>query len=163
MSSGYNFKESIKTGKNGELLIANLFPNIFKMSEDDGYTGDLIYRDEYKFELKTDKYKSGNFFFEEISNMRKKSKGGVWQSEEHGCKYYAFYMLRYDKLFIFEIKTLLEWLENNKQFHRTFNVENVDKYTFGYIIPIKDVEHICVKIIDLSSMENYENLKNNYF
>lgn len=156
----YEFNNCNNIGKNGEYLIAELFPKSFKIT--DGMEGDLIYKEKFKFELKTDTYKSGNFFFERISNVRLNNNGGVWQTKEHGCKYYAFYMIKYDKLFIFDVDIILEWLDNNIKNYTPKNVSNPTKTTQGYAIPIIDVEHLCIKIIELNNVLNYKQLKNKY-
>lgn len=156
----YEFNACNDIGKNGEYLIGELFPHTFTLS--DGMAGDLIFKGKHKFELKTDTYKSGNFFFERISNVRLNNDGGVWQTKEHGCKYYAFYMLRYDKLFIFEVDTILEWLNNNIQAYPTKTVTNPTKQSKGYAIPMKDVEQLCIKVIDLASFKEYPSLKKKY-
>lgn len=73
----YEFNEQHTIGKNGEILLTQLFPEHFKMNTD--YDGDLLMiKSNAKFELKTDTYKSGNFFFERISNMRLQNDGSVW-------------------------------------------------------------------------------------
>lgn len=156
----YDFNSCNDIGKNGEVLITELFPNTFSLT--DGMEGDLIFKEKYKFELKTDTYKSGNFFFERISNMRLDNKGGVWQTKEHGCKYYSFYMLKYDMLYIFEVDTILEWLNKNISKYESKIVTNKTKKSLGYAIPMKDVAHIWVKAIDLTEAKNYFILKNKY-
>ncbi len=161
MQKVYEFNERNNIGKNGEYLLAELFPNTFTLT--DGMEGDLIFKYEHKFELKTDTYKSGNFFFEKISNVRLNNKGGVWQTKEHGCNYYAFFMLRYDKLFIFKVDEILDWLDKNVDNYHEKTVKNPTKETKGYAIPMNDVSHVCVKIIDLNNSNNYKKLKNKYF
>jgi hypothetical protein len=161
MQKVYEFNERNNIGKNGEYLLAELFPNIFTLT--DGMEGDLLFKNEHKFELKTDTYKSGNFFFEKISNVRLNNKGGVWQTKEHGCNYYSFYMLRYDKLFVFKVDEILEWLDKNVDNYHVKTVKNPTKESKGYAIPITDVSHVCVKIIDLNESNNYKKLKNKYF
>ncbi len=156
----YEFNACNDIGKNGEYLIAELFPNTFTLS--DGMAGDLIFKEKYKFELKTDTYKSGNFFFERISNVRLNNNGGVWQTKEHGCKYYSFFMLCYDKLYIFDVDIILEWLNNNIHSYHVKTVKNPTKESKGYAIPMEDVSHLYIKAIDLKSFDNYPTLKKKY-
>lgn len=157
----YEFAERNNIGKNGEYLLAELFPHTFTLT--DGMEGDLIFKKKFKFELKTDTYKSGNIFFEKISNVRLNNKGGVWQTKEHGCEFYAFYMIRYDKLYIFKVDSILEWLDNNIEKYHIKTVKNPTKESRGYAIPIEDVESICVKIIDMTTAKKYSILKKKYF
>ncbi len=125
------------------------------------YDGDLIMiKSNAKFELKTDTYKSGNFFFERISNMRLQNDGSVWQSKQHECKYFAFYMIKYDKLYVWKTDILLDWLENSISNYPQKIVKNPTKTSMGYIIPINIVEKLCDKISDLTTINNYFQLKN---
>jgi hypothetical protein len=156
----YEFNSCNDIGRNGEMLMAELFPNTFEIT--DGMNGDLIFKTKYKFELKTDTYKSGNFFFERISNIRLNNNGGVWQTKEHGCQYYAFYMLKYDKLYIFEVDTILKWLDENIYKYQEKIVTNPTKKSMGYAVPIKDVENLCIKVIDLTEVIEYPKLKSKY-
>lgn len=156
----YEFNECNSVGKNGEYLIAELFPKTFKLT--DGMEGDLLFKNKDKFELKTDTYKSGNFFFEKISNVRLNNVGGVWQAKEHSCEYYSFLMLKYDKLYMFKVDVILNWLNENISNYSVKTVYNEKKETKGYAIPIKDVENLCIKVIDLTVVENYNNLKKKY-
>jgi len=156
----YTFDKCNEVGKNGEYLIGELFPKTFKLT--DGMNGDLLFKNEHKFELKTDTYKSGNFFFEKISNVRLNNKGGVWQSKEHGCKYYAYFMLKYNKLYIFDVDVIIEWLDKNVSNYSVKIVTNPTKKTQGYAIPIKDAEDKCIQIIDLSIVKTYTILKKKY-
>ncbi len=159
----YNFKDSNKVGTAGEDFMLELFPTTFTKFH--GHAGDLILKNKqgsHKFELKTDRHDSGNFFFEKISNERLNNVGGVWQSKEHGCKYYSFYMIKYDKLCIFEVDTILEWLNKNTTNMSLITVYNTTKKTLGYKIHIKKVKHLCEKIIDLNTIPNYKELKVKY-
>ncbi len=156
----YEFNSCNDIGRNGELLMAEMFPNTFGIT--DGREGDLIFKGKFKFELKTDTYKSGNFFFERISNVRLNNNGGVWQTKEHGCEYYAFYMLKYDKLYIFEVDKILAWLDANINNYPHKIVNNPTKKSKGYAIPIADVESLCIKVINLTEVSNYQILKSKY-
>lgn len=149
----YEFDKQHTIGKNGEILLTVLFPNNFKMNTD--FDGDLIINNKHKFELKTDTYKSGNFFFERKSNVRLDNDGSVWQSKHHECKYFAFYMIRYDVVCVWETDILLEWLENNISNYGEIIVENKTKESMGYAIPFNDVKHLCKDIINLKKINNY--------
>ncbi len=160
----YGFYERNGIGKKGEELIVKLFPT--KFTATDGMSGDMLYNGTdgitHKFELKTDTYKSNNFFFEKFSNVRLQNNGGVWQSKDHGCKYYAYYMIKYDELYIFEVDKILDWLNNNEHKYPIKPVKNNTKITEGYAIPMDDVSSVVLKKIVLTKVSGYTTLKEEY-
>ena len=91
--------------------------------------------------------------------MRLQNDGSVWQSKHHNCKYFAFYMIKYDKLYVWKTDILLTWLENNISNYPQKIVKNPTKTSMGYAIPINIVEKICDKITDLTIYPTYLELK----
>ena len=71
-------------------------------------------------------------------------------------------MIKYDKLYIFEVDVILEWLKNNISKYNVKTVYNVKKETKGYAIPIKDVEKLCFMVVDLTIKTEYKRLKTKY-
>ena len=122
---------------------------------------DLILKENGQFtkiEVKVDTYTSGNFFLETISNVAKNEEDEL---EGLGCllitkadKIY-YYFINSKKLYIFNAKSLKNWILSNKLKHPErpvwTHLKNGGKYESRGITPsifevIKDLNHEVVEI-----------------
>jgi len=99
-------------------------------------------------EVKTDKYTTGNFWFETLSNEALGTLGCFVKSK---AKYLFYYFTEWDSMYIISLKKAQSWFkENMKRFRESKTTTNVDgKYkhtTVGRLVPIetmmKEVEGI---------------------
>jgi len=131
----HNFKDSLAKGKKAEAEFLARFGE--GLEQTDGRRGDFKLKDGSILELKTDFYdptKTPNFFMERYSYDDKP--GGCWQAKEHGAKYYAYtFAVQPDTVYVFEVETLLERLEEVIPKCRQFNVRNVGHTTVGFLVP----------------------------
>lgn len=94
-----------------------------------------------KVEVKADRYhKTGNFFFETISNKEKGTSGCFMYTE---ANYIFYYFIEIKKLFILKMPEIREWfLKNQKRFpdgETTTPVGNSFYTTVGKLVPICEV------------------------
>lgn len=94
----------------------------------------------YSLELKVDRYKSGNFFFETVSNVTRQTPGCFLYTE---ADYLLYYFIHLQTLYILPTLTVREWfLANETQFEekrletRTTS-GRVLYQSLGKIVPIR--------------------------
>jgi len=140
---GNTFRRDLTFGNDAEQALYNAY--IDKLERTDGRKADLIIKASgYGIQLKADRRKStdtGNIFIEEFSHSVKKTPGGPYKAELDGCKYFV-YMFTDDKLFTYDNKALIAYLEANKHKYKRHEVRTVKSNAVGYIVPIKDLEQI---------------------
>ena len=103
-------------------------------------------------EVKYDTYKSGNLYFETISNMSKGTEGCLMYSEAH----FLFYCFeKYKQIYILNLPKFREWFIKNKEnFDRKTTSTKIGNKTVyqseGYTIPLKAIkkEFKYYKIVD---------------
>jgi hypothetical protein len=108
-------------------------------------------------ELKSDTYDSKNFFFERWSDVTNQKPGGPWQANVHS-KYFAYYFVNKDTYYLFDLATLVPFLENYiaEKKPRAIEVRNRRHTTVGYALPIVDFKHLCISPEDLQGLKNPE-------
>lgn len=151
----HDFKQSLVLGEQGEGIILDWFKNRNKTSEVLDVRGNPKYRaDDIDFiikdkngssrsiEVKTDSYKSGNFFYETVSAVETQSLGCMYKSK---ADYLVYYFINENKFYVIDFEEFNNWMskliaERNpyakfKQFKN--NRYDNSKYTSqGYTIPI---------------------------
>ena len=111
----------------------------------DGRKGDFrIKWSQAKVELKSDFYAdTPNLFMERWSvaptDTKPGKSGGPWQSLENGTKYYVYWLVESDELFVFDVADLVAGLEQVLPTLRAITVKNQGYNTIGYLLPKKIV------------------------
>lgn len=107
----------------------------------DGRKGDFrIKWSQAKVELKSDFYKdTPNLFMERWSVAPTDTKpgkpGGPWQSLANGTKYYVYWLVESNELFVFDVVRLVAGLEPLLSDLRRIVVRNRGYDTVGYLLP----------------------------
>jgi hypothetical protein len=105
-------------------------------------------------EVKTDDYKSGNFFFETTSNKELETLGCFLKSK---AKYFYYYFIKYDTLFILPLKKCQKWfLDNIEEFKEisTSTIGNNGEYSHTTVGRIVEIKRICSEIKEIRKIEN---------
>lgn len=106
-----NFQSDLARGRIGELAFIHACEGTVEPL--DGREGDAkIKGTRTKLEIKSDSYnmdKTPNFFMEKYRSGNKP--GGVYQSIEHGCKYYIYVYVPNSEIFIFDTRALADRLD----------------------------------------------------
>ena len=103
---------------------------------------------EYTIEVKTDKWRTPNIYFETISSIENNTPGCMYKTE---ADYIFYYFLAYKELYMLKRKDYVEWFDKNKlhlEECRPKEVRNTNYTSAGYIVPKKHIikEDFC-KII----------------
>ena len=155
MIRSYTFDEKNKFSKEGINVVCSYLKSLKKtievknVEDDKNYQKndiDLvwIYKKEnnnlmISIEVKTDKYSTGNFWLETLSNEDLKTPGCFVKSK---AKYLFYYFTEWDSMYILPLKKTRQWfLENIDRFkeNRTTTKDQSGKYkhtTVGRIVPI---------------------------
>ena len=150
----YDFNSSNKIGHQGEQFvkqwILELHPNvssIIDVSDDKLYQKqnidfvvDFINGKQTTVEIKTDTYKTGNMFFETISNEEYRTKGCLMKTNADFLFYY-FSNYQNGVLYIFKMKAFREFVLNNLSHFRERRVTNTTHTSIGYIVPLSYIEN----------------------
>ena len=106
-----------------------------------------------KIEIKGDTYeKTGNYFFETVSNASKKTMGCFLYTQ---CDYLYYYFINIKELHILKMNDVRDWFLINPKKFATKQVytkcEHGCYMTIGKVVPIHMVQkQVGVKIIDIS-------------
>lgn len=148
-----SFKEDLKFGTDSEERLRAAYP-FLQFSGVRGYDF-VIAGTNIKVEKKSDSYdprKYSNFIMERFSKEEKP--GGPWQSDTHGVKYFMYFFVQTNDLYVFDLKKLLARLEKLTKKHdlKLFERWNPGYITRFYKVPIE-------QLIDLNlGIEHLENL-----
>lgn len=91
-------------------------------------------------EVKTDKYTTGNFWLETLSNERLGTPGCFVKSK---AKYLFYYFINWDSMYVIPLKVAKEWFNINYARFKESKTTTKDKYgnyqhtTVGRLVPIK--------------------------
>jgi hypothetical protein len=106
-----NFQADLSRGRIGELAFIHACQGTVEPL--DGREGDArVVGTRTKLEVKSDSYdmdRTTNFFMEKYRSGNRP--GGVYQSLEHGCKYYIYIYVPNAEIFIFDCAALAERLD----------------------------------------------------
>jgi len=164
MVKSYTFEEKNDFSKKGIDIVCKYLQKLDKtidiknVEDDPAYQKndiDLVWvykKEEDKImisvEVKTDKYTTGNFWLETLSNEAMGTLGCFVKSK---AKYLFYYFTKWDSMYIIPLKKAQPWFkENMNRFRESKTTTNVDgKYkhtTVGRLVPIevimKEVEGI---------------------
>lgn len=141
--SVHNFKKSLEKGKQGELKLLRLWP---ELSRTDGRSGDYLLPSGAKCEVKSDFYdhhQTSNFFIEFWSDFEKQKPGGPTQALLHGCQYFIYYFVLNDIAYVFDLNDLCKQLLGT-DLGQPVRVENRGWTTIGYKVPRSALKPIFV-------------------
>ncbi len=150
----YEFNSSNKIGHQGEQFvkqwILELHPNvssIIDVSEDKSYQKqDIDFVVNFTngrqslVEIKTDTYKTGNMFFETISNEEYQTKGCLMKTNADFLFYY-FPNYQNGVLYIFKMKAFRKFVIDHLSHFRQRRVTNTTHTSIGYIVPLSYIEN----------------------
>lgn len=175
MAEAHNFTDSLKKGDVGEELILNYL----NKNDNIDYIEDVSNNVDYQkvdidsiihfksgktqtLEIKTDFYKSPNFFYEVMSAIETGSVGCFEKTEADRLIYYY---INLNLLYVFDMPKYREWVRSNKEeFDKKYgkylknNRYNGTQYTsFGYAFPrylidSKDYYWVSKKEINLRTL-----------
>lgn len=91
-------------------------------------------------EIKTDTYKTGNMFFETISNEEYQTKGCLMKTSADFLFYY-FPNYQNSVLYIFKMKAFRKFVLDNLSFFKERKVTNTTHVSIGYIVPLSYIEN----------------------
>ena len=134
-----NFQDDLLRGKKGEEVLQTLIP---ELAPSGTLEYDLIGPKGQKIEIKYDATMYSNYFLEFISNQRKGSAGGPFQSMLKGVDYYVYIFKRDNKPHVFKVADLVWFMYKQRDNYETKIVFNSLYETLGHAIPMKDVAHL---------------------
>ena len=91
-------------------------------------------------EIKTDTYKTGNMFFETISNEEYQTKGCLMKTNADFLFYY-FPNYQNGVLYIFKMNPFRKFVLDNLSAFRQRRVTNTTHTSIGYIVPLSYIEN----------------------
>lgn len=150
----YEFNSSNKIGHQGEQFvkqwILELHPNVtsitdvsddkFYQKQDIDFLVDFTSGKQATVEIKTDTYKTGNMFFETISNEEYQTKGCLMKTNADFLFYY-FSNYQNGVLYIFKMKAFRKFVLDNLPHFRERRVTNTTHTSIGYIVPLSYIEN----------------------
>lgn len=150
----YEFNSSNKIGHQGEQFvkqwILELHPNVnsitdvsedkFYQKQDIDFVVDFTSGKQATVEIKTDTYKTGNMFFETISNEEYQTKGCLMKTNADFLFYY-FSNYQNGVLYIFKMKAFRKFVLDNLPHFRERRVTNTTHTSIGYIVPLSYIEN----------------------
>lgn len=150
----YEFNSSNKIGHQGEQFvkqwILELHPNVssitdvsddkFYQKQDIDFVVDFTNGKQATIEIKTDTYKTGNMFFETISNEEYQTKGCLTKTNANFLFYY-FPNYQNGVLYIFKMKAFRKFVLDNLSHFRERKVTNTTHTSIGYIVPLSYIEN----------------------
>ena len=144
-----DFKKDLAEGLKFEQEFLELFPaRLIKNTTNLKY--DFITPTQESLELKSDRYKTNNFFFERYSNLKTKTPGSVWQSSSHHVEYFCYWFVNQKKYYLFKVSELEiflnKYVEDNKL--KLIEIPNTTHTSAGYLIKqsvLKD-SGLCLEI-----------------
>lgn len=123
-----SFKEDLQFGKDSEERLRAAYP-FLQYSEVRAYDF-VLANTNIKIEKKCDSYnpaKYPNFIMERYSHTDKD--GGPWQSKGHGVKYFMYWFVTTDQLYVFPLAKLIKRVESLIKKH---NLKLFDRWNPGY-------------------------------
>lgn len=150
----YEFNSSNKIGHQGEQFvkqwILEFHPNVasitdvsddkFYQKQDVDFVVNFTNGKQALIEIKTDTYKTGNMFFETISNEEYQTKGCLMKTNADFLFYY-FSNYQNGVLYIFKMKAFRKFVLDNLSHFRQRRVTNTTHTSIGYIVPLSYIEN----------------------
>lgn len=161
MAFVHNFKQSMEVGKRGEehiIYYLQSSPKVVNLKDvrndrtfqkiDVDFLMTLDDNVEYKVEVKTDTYKSGNIYYETISSQESDTEGCF---EKTQADYLFYYFINWGYLYIFSMPEYKDWfgkMENEfiekgyqKQVKNS-GYKNSQYTSIGYAYPVSILEDL---------------------
>lgn len=148
-----SFKDDLKFGQDSESRLRAAYP-FLQFSGVRGYDF-VIAGTNIKVEKKSDSYdprKYSNFIMERYS--REELPGGPWQSDTHGVKYFMYFFVQTNDLYVFDLQKLLTRLEKiiKKEKLKLFDRWNPNYITRYYKVPIEQLIDLNLGIEHLQKL-----------
>lgn len=153
----YEFNSSNQVGKVGEEFVLSQLKTLPQVSEiidvsdnrhyqieDVDFFVRFVNGQEYKVEIKTDTYKSGNLFFEIYSNVETRTQGCLMKTK---ADYLFYYFVNLKSLYVFHMEDFKKFVLDNLNSFKQRTVKNLTFNSMGYLVPLKFIE------------ENFKNMK----
>ncbi len=147
----HDFRQSIEVGKQGEILIMEYLENNENVLNVEDVSDNPTYQDSDidfivqfangktgTIEIKTDRYTSGNIFYETISNKEHGVPGCMVKSK---ADFLFYYFTETRELYIINFNQYRKWFDENINRFNRKELKNIDRkrtgtYTsVGYTIP----------------------------
>lgn len=142
----FDFRKQLKFGQEAEELFQKYYPRRLEPAKDLTYDF-LISSSRQKLELKTDSYnmlKTGNFFMERFSDVRKRSPGGPWRSVKDKIDIFCYLFSQNRTWFEFrKIPELVEELNILTKDTQMTYVKNRTWVTGGFLVPREKLLNLC--------------------
>lgn len=152
----YTFDEKNDFSKEGTMIVCTYLKSLNKTSEIKNVEDDPEYQKNgidlvwiynkngkelmISIEVKTDKYTSGNFWLETLSNEELKTPGCFIKSK---VKYFFYYFMGWDSMYIIPLKKAQKWFSINSNRFKESKTTTKDEQgnyihtTVGKLVPIK--------------------------
>lgn len=147
------FYDDLKFGQDSEDRLLQQYP-FLQLSIDKSYDF-LIKGTNVRVEKKCDSYdpkRYGNLIMERFSYDEKP--GGPWQAQKHKCRFFIYWFVAYDVMFVFDTVQLLARLRklikrDKLKLHDKHNQYWVTQY---YKVPISALEDINIGMVPLQRL-----------
>lgn len=140
----FSFQKQLKVGNKGESQFLEFY-NKEKPIKSINRDFDFLLGDK-KVELKTDTYSgTENFFIEKIGSNVTNKKGSVWFCVEKEIDFFVYFFIKTKTFYWFNPKILSSFLDKTIDNYETRRVQNYTWHSIGYLVPIKDIEHLVIK------------------
>lgn len=155
----YSMEQTSKTGKEGIREVENFLRTLDRTNNLQNVENNLQYQKkdvdliwtvnlksgkikDYLCEVKTDTYdRTGNFFFETISNKSKNTPGCFMYTE---ADFILYYFIKIKELYVLPMPATRNWFKENmnnfKEISTTTSVRNGSYISIGRLVPIKVAE-----------------------
>ncbi len=152
----HNFDDSNELGKQGERIIRDFLESFGGIARYEDVSDNKEYQDKdidgilwtkkgraIPVELKTDKYTTGNIFFETVSNLKYNTPGCMYKTK---AEYLYYYFPNYRRMYCIPMNEYRQWVEEHKHEFPVQRVRNENKktkqihYACGYLIPLEKLE-----------------------
>lgn len=99
-------------------------------------------------ELKSDTREieeTGNLFIEEISNVNKETKGGIFRAFDHKIDYFCYYFIPSRKILWFKVNDFYKFINKNLGKFKSKTIFNRGYDTLGRLIPYEDCKFLVIR------------------
>ena len=160
MSKIYSFQEQLNLASSYEgkaldlLSLIDYFKTVKHVATKHTVADGLVL-DKYEWiEVKVDFTDFPNHFIEQFSSHEQKTSGGPWQYKEKGVRFYLFYYVKNEELYLFDTESLINKIKDLRikniisveKNYRLVNQKGGNYQTGGWKINKKDLDSICLAI-----------------
>lgn len=137
----FRFHPQNKVGKRGEALFTSFYgPAHSKLKE-----YDFEFQGQ-KIELKSDTYKSENYFMEYFSDKDKKTLGGPFRAAQDNIYWFVYLFLQEETFYWFKTEELVLFMREFMKDANPIPVRNPKFISLGYKVPRDMLKRVCFKV-----------------